>query len=44
MAYPIDVILQRLLSFIRATPTEFANFTRKNARYSAAAVNLRAVE
>ena len=40
MTYPIDVILLWLLSFIRATLTEFANFTRKNARYSAAVVNL----
>lgn len=40
MAYPIDVILQWLLSFIRATLTEFTNFTRKNVQDSAAVVNL----
>lgn len=34
------LILQRLLSFIRVTPTKFANFTRKNAQYSEAVVNL----
>lgn len=40
MTYSVDVILQRLLSFIRATLTEFTNLARKNARDAAAVVNL----